>query len=480
MSELNSERRSSKENLQEWITNLISHFREEMEKLTPEEQMAASRTLNDLTKPCQFMVIWAEDPEFQIVLITHLTQLEDKHIEIYGPIENSKLIEYIENEVLKSQMIEFLRKERVENFLVGELRNIQRVYNPLYDLPKPSIDGKTRISSDIYTVGWLVIGNLLNLDLKKIVDKTIQEIKLAAKPSQLKPPQPPSPILEGFGTYIYPPLWIGEIPKPKSFREKVSGRPLWSYSWERAITDTYKNRPIVITRDGYIAIGEKDRLKAQELINEIMSTMLLRGLGAHVVREIDLGQATFTESGTSFGWNPFSLRTTPFYAERFFLELLPMGRTVTDEEKIRKTIRLAELLTADHRIKTLLSLYLEAYTYFANTEYKQTLIMGWIILEDFYIKDLWASRISKVSIDKNRLSKLGSWNIDQRLETLNLSGELSNDEYDLLMKIKDARNEVVHEGKFPQKEIVEKCMNLAFKVVQKYVGNHLGKRIVEL
>ncbi|MGB9693776.1 MAG: hypothetical protein ACPLYF_02930 [Fervidobacterium sp.] len=480
MSESNSEKQSNKEKLQEWIAGLISHFRKEVEKLTQEEQMATSRTLDDLSKPCQFMVIWAEEPEFQIVLITHLTQLEDNHIEIYGPIENSKLIEYIENEVLKSRMIEFLGKERVENFLIGELRSIQQFYNPLHGAPKPSMDGKVRLSSDVYAVGWLVIGSLSNLDLEKIVNETIREIKSMAKPPPLTPQPQVPPILEGFGTYIYPPLWIGEIPRPKSFTERFGGRPLWSYSWERAITDTYKNQPIIITRDGYIAIGEKDRLKAQELINEIMSTMLLRGLVVQVVREIDLGQATFTDSGASFGWNPFSLRTTPFYAERFFLESLPMGRFVTDEEKIRKTIRLAELLTADDRIKTLLSLYLEASTYFANTEFKQTLMMGWIILEDFYIKDLWTSRISKVTTDNNRLSKLGSWNIDQRLEALNLSGALSNEDYDLLMKIKDARNDVVHEGKFPPKDIVERCINLAFKVVQKYVGDHLGKRIVEL
>jgi len=480
MCESNSKKKSSKENLQGWLTGLISHFREEIEKLTPEEQMAASRTLDDLSEPCQFLIIWAEEPEFQIVLITRLTQLEDKHIEIYGPIENSKLIQTIENEVLKSLIIDSLGKEKIENFLIGGLRNIQQFFNPLRGVPKPSMDGKVRVSSDVYAVGWLVIGNLSNLDLEKIVNETIQEIKSMAKPLPPKPQPQVPPILEGFGTYIYPSLWIGEIPRPKSFQERISGRPLWSYSWERAITDTYKNRPIIITRDGYIAIGEKDKLKAQELINEIMSTMLLRGFVVHVVREIDLGQATFTESGASFGWNPFSLRTTPFYAERFFLEALPMGRSATDEEKIRKTIRLAELLTTDDRIKTLLSLYLEASTYFANTELKQTLIMGWIILEDFYIKDLWASRISKVAPDNNRLSKLGSWNIDQRLETLNLSGELSNDDYDLLMKIKDARNEVVHEGKFPPKEIVEKCIGLAFKVVQKYVGDHLGKRIVEL
>ncbi|MEM3203860.1 MAG: hypothetical protein QW232_06515, partial [Saccharolobus sp.] len=74
MSESNCVKKPSKENLREAIASLISNLREEMEKLTQEEQMAASRTFYDLSKPCQFMVIWAEEPEFQIVLITHLTQ----------------------------------------------------------------------------------------------------------------------------------------------------------------------------------------------------------------------------------------------------------------------------------------------------------------------------------------------------------------------------------------------------------------------
>ncbi|MEM1599790.1 MAG: hypothetical protein QXW51_03100, partial [Sulfolobaceae archaeon] len=257
---------------------------------------------------------------------------------------------------------------------------------------------------------------------------------------------------------------------------------LWRYSLKNVITDNYKKRPIVITRDGYIAIGEKDKTKAQELINEIMSVMLLRGFDVHAVREIDLGRATFTERGAvEISWNP--LRTPPFYAERFFPTAPTINRTA-DEEKIKNTLRLAELLTTDDRIKTLLSLYLETHTYFENMEFKQALMMGWIILEEYYIKDLWSSRISKATTDKKRLSKLGSWNIDHQIEALNLSGELSKEEYNLLMEIKEARNKVVHEGKSPPKEIVEKCKELAFKAVKKavkkYVEDHLGDKIAEL
>jgi hypothetical protein len=147
---------------------------------------------------------------------------------------------------------------------------------------------------------------------------------------------------------------------------------------------------------------------------------------------------------------------------------------------LRKAIKLAELLTSDDRIKTLLLLFLEAYTYFQNTEYKQSLIIAWVLLEEFYIEDLWLQCISKITSDERRLNKLKNWTVDQRLEALHISHVLTDEEYSLLMKIKEARNEAVHEGKIPQKDIVEKCLNLVFRVVQRYIGTYVGTKIHEL
>ncbi|MCP8317239.1 MAG: hypothetical protein H3Z51_10345 [archaeon] len=119
-------------------------------------------------------------------------------------------------------------------------------------------------------------------------------------------------------------------------------------------------------------------------------------------------------------------------------------------------------------------LYLELYTHFMNSEYKQALVIGWVILEDFYLKDLWASHVSKVTSDKDRLSKLASWDADRKLEALNIAHIMTNKEYDLLMGIKDARNSTVHEGKEPRKDIVEECQKLVSKVIREYMGNKLG------
>jgi hypothetical protein len=481
---------SNKEKLKNWLIELVSLFREEFEKLSPREREVAFGSLLDLSEPCQFLVIWAKDPEFQIVFIVRSNNLEDKLIEIYGPIENYKLIEFIENEVLKSRIVEIIGKEKVEASLVTALRNIRSLFDPLMGTSKSLFGGRWRIYTNTsldtpYSVCWIVKGNLQDFNIKELVVNFIEEIKSAAKPSP--PPSPPSPtiaekiILKGFGTYVYPPIWIGKNLQSISFKEKVMGGSFLANLEKDRIIETYKNRPLVIRKDGYIAIGETNKWKAHELLNEIMSVLLIRGVPTNVIRECDLGEATITETGGSYSWNPLSSRVLLYeqqyiYDYNFYL----LGRTLISEEDMRKAIKLAELLTSDDKIKTLLLLFLEAYTYFQNTEYKQSLIIAWVILEEFYIEDLWLQHISKITSDERRLNKLKNWTVDQRLEALHISHVLTDEEYSLLMKIKEARNEAVHEGKMPQKDIVEKCLNLVFRVVQRYIGTYVGTKIHEL
>lgn len=199
-----------------------------------------------------------------------------------------------------------------------------------------------------------------------------------------------------------------------------------------------------------------------------------------MIREVDLGEATFRERGEFRTWSPISTRAWLYNQRLLTYSPFPLKEIVVDEEKIEKAIRWSEIITRNEKIKTLISLFHETYTYLMNTEYKQALVMGWIILEDFHIKDLWLSHIGKITLDKDRLSKLASWNVDQRIETLHISHIITDAEYNLLMEIKNARNEVVHEGKTPRKEIVEKCLKLVSNVAQKYIGDYVGTKLSEL
>lgn len=461
----------------EWLVEFTSLYREELNNLPLEK--AKYHTLEDLSEPAQFLVIWAMNPEFQIVFISHSLELDDKLIEIYGPLENRSLLDIIEEKMNSSKLIKVIGKDNFENSLIYALRIIQNYYDPLTGPLENGIYSKFLVNNNPYSVCWVVVGSLQNLDKKEIIRSFLASIKSSTQVTSIALPQEENVIIQGVGSYIHPPVWIGEPPEPKSLKEKMFDIPLLSRSKNIVLKETYKGIPVVFTKNGYIAVGVTDKLLAQEYINEILAILLLRGILVNAVREADLSEIKITErGGESISWNPLNLRSLAYELSIYNPSLLP--RTIVSEENIRKSIKLAELLTSDERIKTLLLLYLEAYTYLQNSEYKQSLIIGWIIIEDFYIKDLWMQYILKISDDKRRISKLGSWSVDERLEALNIAGILRNEDFSLLMKIKDIRNEVVHEGKFPEKDIVESCINFAAQVVRWYIGNYIGGKIHEL
>jgi hypothetical protein len=407
---------------------------------------------------------------------------DDKSVEVHGPFENARLIDGIEGEVLSSSLIKTVGIEKVENFFVHSLRSLQRLYDPLLGLPKPHIDGKHLISDNPHTVAWIVLGSLLNLDAGEVASECIKAITGAAKPTvQTAQPEEEKVIVKGFGTYIYPPIWVGETPKPGGLRDKIVGLPLYEYSSERAITEVYRERPIIVTRDGYIAITEKEKPKALEFLNHIMSALLVLGTPVYMIRENDLGAATIKERGFAINYRTFSQRGWLF-DQRFSADAVSPSRSrpTVEVEKMKKAIKWAEVFIVNPKVATLLLLHLEARTHFLNSEYKQALVVSWVILEDFHVKDLWSSQIQKRMSDADRLGKLGSWEVDKKLEALDIAGAITSEEYALFMKIKGARNEVVHEGKEPEKEIVERSLEMISTVSQAYVGSHLGTMLSKL
>jgi hypothetical protein len=463
------------EELRAWLAELIKSFREEMEKMPAEVKAAASRAYGNFSPPCQMMVVWAKELEFQIILIAHLEELEDEMIEIHGPMENSSLLGYMEAQVLNSDFIKMIGREKVEWFLAGALRSVRSHYDPLKGPPKPAIPSKAVISLERpYAAGWLVVGSLLSFDAEDVAKECVKEMMSVARaPPSVAAPEGEA-TLEGFGAYMYPPVWIGGPPKPLSFRERVLEPPIWEYSTQIAIRGTYKGLPFIMLRDGYIAVGSKERAQALEFLNEIAAALFFLGVPVHVIREADVGEAIFKEKRAT--WGPDRLRAWQYYLPFHVFSYLSARQIAIDEEKVRKAIRLAERITANKKVRTLISLFHEAYTYFMNTEYKQALIMGWVILEDFYVDDLLSSALSKMTPDEERLKslkRLMGWSIDKKLKALNILQAISGEEYASLMEVKKARNEVVHEGKMPKREVVEKCLELVSRVVGGYVKEHL-------
>jgi hypothetical protein len=95
-----------------------------------------------------------------------------------------------------------------------------------------------------------------------------------------------------------------------------------------------------------------------------------------------------------------------------------------------------------------------------------------MILET-YVGLLWNVYIKSKKPSKSRENKLinpSSWTTDHMIETLNLAGEIKQDDYDLFMSWKGKRNKLVHSGINVTGEDAGKCQKWTAKVARKICG----------
>ena len=403
-------------------------------------------------------------------------------IEIEGPVPTYEAIDRMDS-ILKdpkwNRALSDQEKKRVydktmfSEILEGSfLGIIQEIRNqPFRKPPVTSHGGGKRmlISRDFL---WKIEGDIAEMDKTKILTEILQRAKKEAARAETKPPAPPppKPVINGCSTYFYPPIWVGKLPK-KTFKQKARGSFILP---EKALTLEYKDRVVIINRDGLIAIGEGNVPKATRMLNEIMATFLLMGLEASAVRELEVGDAKIDSSSlTITGWTtrvdtPRTQLAHWFPQQQLVLE----SRTEIGKKNLVRIIKQAERISKDPDISDFLAFLLEAHTHLKNSEYSQSFIMSWVIIERQMFW-LWKKFLREEQIPSKRRKKLTFpqiWTIDFVLEVLNLRGQLSKEAYRDLMSLKNKRNDIVHLGESTSSEEAEKCFKIARSIVKQRSG----------
>jgi len=328
------------------------------------------------------------------------------------------------------------------------------------------IGGKSMLVSRDFS--WDIEGNIAEIDKTKIVTKIVEEAKKEVARTKVKPsvPSPPKPPINSCATYFYPPIWVGKLPR-KTFKEKARGSLVFP---KKALNLEYKDRVVVINQDGLIAIGEENIPKATRMLNEIMATFLLMDIEATAVRELEVSDAKIDSSSltiTQWGTRARTLRTQ---LADFFPQQQPMleGRTGIGNEDLIRLIQQAERISNDPDLSDFLTFFLEAHTHLENSEYSQSFIMSWVIVER-QMYWLWKKFLREERIPSERRKKLTFppiWTIDFVLEVLNLQGQLSREAYRGLMSLKTKRNSIIHLGESTTPEEAEKCFKVAREIVK--------------
>ena len=117
----------------------------------------------------------------------------------------------------------------------------------------------------------------------------------------------------------------------------------------------------------------------------------------------------------------------------------------------------------------------EGLTHLTNSEFAQSFIMSWSIIERHYY-DIWFTLLSQRNIDHERSSKLtnpNQWSIDYVLEVLELENKIDENSYDLLMELKRKRNKFYYNGKQVAKDDADRSLQYAKKLLVNKISHHI-------
>jgi hypothetical protein len=437
---------------------------------------------DDYRPPCQIEVFWLSEPlEYQIIVISHDPDRPDKEIIINGPFKGHEFVNEIEkimNEprwkkpipkdspYLGAKTGKIKRSDVFATRLSGFLNLVRN--SVFFKIEKGHLGGMI-LDSNCWC--WYVKGRVDELDYFDFVNKIINDIKqrveiAKSKPENVQMEAQPKPKLKGYGTHFYPPIWIGEIPE-RTFRQKVSGQ---LYPPPSKILDfNFNGRTLVINSDGFIGVEAENKGGALRILNTIFGIAFMSGIDCLSARELELAEIeivpdSLTISATT--WQISSLRS--LLMEWLRPDSLFYLRKEVSKEVIEKILNKAKIVAKNEKLAELVTFLIEGYTHYSNSEYSQSFIINWLIVER-YLSELWGEFIKERQVNGDRKSKLKNpiqWGIDHILETLNLTGKLNDETYKLLIDLKNKRNRFVHRGETIDKPTSEKLLNFSFKIVE--------------
>jgi hypothetical protein len=464
----------------DWLREFLREYRKIYKKLTPEDRSKRKFDLCDFSPICEIHWIWLVNPNIQILAVRHLSTENTDELYVYGPISYDEAPERLEEILSSPPFLQRLTLKESERFLLTEEEAIFRtpvegfllnVFNNPPSHTTVAASKEEPIVTSMTTLGgsnfaWLIVGDLSELSPPRAAEKMFPSLapERVSQPEAVQAEEAelvPNAIAKGYGTYFYPPVWIGDS-RGETFKDKTASG-LMRRASEVVLSTTYRERPMFVTTAGFVAVVCKTKEVACQLLNELMLGAIFEGLSAHTVHlreigniEVDLQKGTITRTHLELV-SPRT-RQAPYMGSQLSLSLSLYYQRV-DTEQLKRALAKAEKLA-----KTIpsewISLFLAGYTHYENLEYTQSFLMLWLIVEQ-YVHALWSNLIN--SVPKKRKDKFlrvpSYWSVDHSIELLNLMKCLSQSEYNALMAFKKKRNDIVHTMRFVDKQDTESLLN---------------------
>lgn len=463
--------------LTKWARELVAVFGKEYNELASgiREQIPKFENLSRYT---QIEIIWIEDKRFQVDLQLLVFTCGSRRKKINVAVHRIADVSHLHNaleEMSVSQSWNEEHRARLDSQFTSVFHSLKtRVAALLFtrNSLRPAVSIKGSISDK--SSYWICSGRIQDLDIKDIVDAIISAARRTALSKLHKKQQPTKKILKGFGVYCYPPIWIGDVPQI-SFQDKILP-PLMLKYLDRQFHFRYKGRILTVSRDGYFAISEEERETALELLNEIMAVGYFLGLQIHIVRDPSICRVQIDQQNPrvvmwEVPYDPARMRLFERTWQEYSPEMISYNYHPITEEKIAEIVREAEKITKSDEVTNYLKYLLESHTHYSNSEYSQSFIMSWTIVER-HISGFWDHMIERRIHERKRIAKLKNvqaWTTDHQVEFLNLIGKINNDNYSLVRRLKSVRNGIVHKGKKCSREDAIECLQLSHTIVARMI-----------
>ena len=213
-------------------------------------------------------------------------------------------------------------------------------------------------------------------------------------------------------------------------------------------------------------------------MNLISSIACLYNFPAFVITENELGDLTIDQDSMKINGPSMSLASLRNLAcqERYYgysnLPIMnPYIREIVPLKTLKSIVDLSNklLINSNEEIINYLNHFLEGYTLFNNSEYSQSLIINWVILEKrlIQLRDKFMDEKGIIGKRRNKLKDTNQWYSDNLIELLNFTKYIDDCEYKKYMDLKKIRNNIAHKGVLATKEEAKDCLEFSYKTLSK-------------
>jgi len=492
------ENESNIQNLKNYLIKIIDDFRKEYDALDDvERKYIAPDTIYSV--PSQIEIFWVSEPsEFQLFVLFHDPNRQDKEIIINGPYNANQIADKVIGIMdeprwrKKAPYTEYSwplssdagdKEHKYSDEFAGHFLHFLNVIRQTssQSFPPGLITSQGMGETDYCGI---FKGNLAELPPSEIDQKSFIEyakqhavsVKSGLIPDvvELKTAEKEKNVRKFFGSYYYPGARIGNNVE-LTFREKIYGPNIFEYpKYEYGFA--FNDRMGFYDRYGLVLIESEREEEAIKVINTIFGISIIHGIESFSVRKSDILETEipfdYMQSGKPLGSYRRKISKITGYAPNFFGGM--KGTQIT-LEKMQEIIKVSEKVFRNEKLDESLLFLLESSTHLKNSEFSQAYIFCWLIIEQYISKKFNALLSEKKEIqtkigrnkDSNKISN------NRKLGLLHSHGKINDQEYSFLTEYNIKRNDFVHSGKTITESNAENLFKFAFKIIQ----NEITKEI---